>query len=92
MLHRMRDLPPEARGLIENLIGRPMTEDETFSIRPLPLRKEGADRARALDVAVKLEKYFSEIDAQHPPVSAEEAADAMDEAMRAIRPGYTPLR
>jgi hypothetical protein len=69
-----------------------MTEDETFSIRSLRLQKEGADASKALEVAIKLEQYFAEIDAQHPPVSEDEARAALDEAMRRVRPGYTSVR
>ncbi|MFN7923468.1 MAG: hypothetical protein U0Q16_25425 [Bryobacteraceae bacterium] len=92
MLHKVRDLPNEARGVVESLIGRRLTDDESFSIRPVRLIKEGADTASANVVADKLEAYFAEIDRQHPPLSPEEAEATMDEAMRHVRPGYTRIR
>ena len=92
MLHKVRDLPSEARGIVENLIGRSMTEDETFSIRPMRLRKEGANPDAAREAARRLEQYFSEIDSQHPPVSGDQANAALDEAMRHVRPGYTSIK
>ena len=92
MLHKVRDLPSEARGIVENLIGRSMTEDETFSIRPMRLQKEGANPDTAREAAGRLEQYFSEIDSQHPPVSSDQANDALDEAMRHVRPGYTSIK
>ena len=92
MLHKVRDLPVETRGVVENLIGRRLTEDESFSIRPLRIRKEGAGGAAALEAANQLEEYFAEIDRQHPPVSPEQAEAALSEAMRHVRPGYTSVR
>ncbi len=90
MLHRVRDLPVEARGVVEKLIGRRLTEDELFSIRPLRTGKVGAGAAAALEAANQLEECFAEIDRQHPPVSPEQAEAALSEAMRHVRPGYTP--
>ena len=92
MLHKVRDLPSDARGIVENLIGRSMAEDEIFSIRPMRLQKEGANPNASRDAAGKLEQYFSEIDSQHPPVSGGQANSAIEEAMRHVRPGYTPVK
>ena len=86
MRHKVSDLPIEARGVVENLIGRPLKEDETFSIRPMSLRKPGASAEVARDVADRLELYFAEVDAQHSPVAEAEALAALDEAMRHVRP------
>ena len=92
MLHKVRDLPADARGVVESLIGRRLSEDETFSIRPVRLQKEGAELRLASDVADRLEQYFSKVDQQQLPASDGEAESALDEAMRSIRPGYSPLR
>ena len=92
MLHKIRDLPVEARGVVESLIGRRLREDETFSIRPLRLQKEGAETRMASEVADRLERYFAEVDQQHPSVSEADADAALDEAMQSLRPGYTPQR
>lgn len=87
MLHKARDLPLEARGVVENLIGRRLAEDEIFSIRPLRVLQEGADAARAVEAANQLEAYFAEVDRQHPPISPDQAESALAEAMQHIRPG-----
>lgn len=92
MLHKVSDLPIEARGVVENLIGRPLKEDETFSIRPIRVLTQGPAANVATDVADRLERYFGEVDAQHPPVSEEQATAALDEAMRHARPGYTSVQ
>jgi hypothetical protein len=92
MLHKVSDLPPNARGVVESLVGRPLAEHETVSIRPLHLQKVGADTHLANEAADRLEEYFAEIDLQHPIVNSDEAEAAVDEAMWKIRPGYAPRR
>lgn len=92
MLHKVRDLPVETRGVVEALIGRPLREDEFFSIRPVRLQKEGTGSRAASEAADRLEQYFAEIDRQHTNVPENEAAAALDEAMLSVRPGYTPQR
>jgi hypothetical protein len=92
MLHKVSDLPLEARGVVEALIGRPLAEDEAFSIRPIHFQKEGADACAASEAATRLEQYFAEIDRQHPVVAQVEAEAALNEAMKSVRLGYTPRR
>jgi hypothetical protein len=43
---------------------------------------------RRLAIADELRKYFGEVDASRKPVSDNEAADTINEAMRSVRPGY----
>ena len=40
MLHHVKDLSPEQRRAVENLLGRPVAEDESVSIRTFPVRVE----------------------------------------------------
>jgi hypothetical protein len=70
---------------VENLIGRPLKENEMFSIRPLLIQKPGAEASLAWEAASQLEQYFSEVDKQHPPVSEDQATMALDEALRHVR-------
>ena len=39
-----------------------------------------------------LERYFAEMDARRESVSEKELDEALDEALRSVRPGYTPVR
>jgi len=92
MLHKVSELPEDARGVVEALVGRPLAENETVSIRPIRLQKEGADARAAMEVADRLKQYFAEIDRQHPAGESGEDEEALNEAMRAVRPGYVPYR
>jgi hypothetical protein len=94
MLHHVKDLSPEQRRAVENLLGRPVAEDESASIkgiRPsaiIPPRLSPDERKEAIE---KLRQYFSKIDAQRKPVSEAEEEEIINEALRSTRPGYRPI-
>jgi hypothetical protein len=92
MLHEVKDLSPEQRRAVENLLGRPVAEDESVSIKgirpsaiiPSPLSSE--ERKEAL---AKLQRCFAKVDAQRKPVSEVEEEEVINEALRSARPNYT---
>ena len=94
MLHDVKNLSPEQRRAVENLLGRPVAEDESVSIkgiRPsaiLPSRLSSEERKEAL---VKLQGYFAKVDAQRKPVSEAEEEEVINEALRSTRPNYRPI-
>jgi hypothetical protein len=94
MLHHVKDLSPEQRQAVENLLGRPVAEDESVSIkgiRPLsiiPSRLSPDERKDALE---KLRRYFAKVDARRKPVSEEEEKEIINEALRSTRPNYRPI-
>jgi len=94
MLHHVKDLSPEQRRAVENLLCRPVAEDESVSIkgiRPsaiIPPRLSPDERQEALE---KLRRYFAKIDAQRKPVSEEEEEEIINEALRSTRPNYRPI-
>jgi len=47
---------------------------------------------RRREILQDFEAYFAKIDAQRQPVSPEEAATILDEALRSTRPNYRPIR
>jgi hypothetical protein len=94
MLHHVKDLSPEQRQAVENLLGRPVGEDESVSIkgiRPsaiIPSRLSTDERKEALE---KLRRYFAKVDAQRKPVSDAEEEEIINEALRSTRPVYRPV-
>lgn len=76
--------------MVESLIGRSLREDETFSIRPVRLLKEGAAPRLASELADRLERHFAEVENHRPSTSEGGEDEALTEAMRSVRPGYTP--
>jgi len=95
MLHDVKDLSPEQRRAVENLLGRPVADDESVSIkgiRPsaiIPSRLSSEERKEAL---AKLQRYFAKVDAQRKPVSDTEEEEIINEALRSTRPNYRPTQ
>lgn len=91
MIHKAKDLSPDERRVLESLIGQTLTEQDDVSVRKLtPPAQLSAERRQA--ILDGLENYFSQVDAQRQPVSAEEADAILNEALRSTRPGYQPVR
>jgi hypothetical protein len=94
MLHHVKDLSPEQRQAVENLLGRPVAEDESVSIRGIrpsaiiPPRLSPDERKEAL---AKLRRYFTKVDEQRKPVSDAEEEEIINEALRSTRPNYRPI-
>jgi hypothetical protein len=94
MLHHVRDLTPDQRQAVEILLGRPVSEDESVSVRAvaratiIPSKLSPAERTEALE---KLDQYFARVDSRRKPVSEEEEEAIITEAMRSVRPNYRPV-
>jgi hypothetical protein len=94
MLHHLKDLSPDQRRAVENLLGHRVADDESVSIksiRPakiLPPQLSPGERDEALE---KLRHYFAKVDAQRQPMSEAEEEEIMNEALRTTRPNYRPV-
>jgi hypothetical protein len=94
MVHHVKDLSPDQRHAVENLLGRSVADDESVSIksvRPaaiLPPQLSPEERAEALE---RLRGYFAKVDSQRGPVSDAEEDEIINEALRSTRPDYRPI-
>jgi len=88
MIRNVKDLSPDQKMAVESLLGRPVSEQETVSVQAFepPVISD----QRRQEIAEALRQYFAEVDAKRQPVSAEEAEDILNEAMRSSRPDYRP--
>jgi hypothetical protein len=87
MIHKAKDLSAEQRLAIESLLGRSIAEQEEISIRALPQTLPvSSERRRA--IIEELRKHFAAVDGQRRPVSAQEADEIIDEALRSTRPDF----
>lgn len=84
MVHKAKDLSPDQKLLIENLLGRRVLEDEAISVRAFEPPALSDERRR--QIADDLKRYFAEVDASRKAASA----DVVTEAIRSSRPGYRP--
>jgi L-lactate utilization protein LutC len=88
MIRHMKDLSPDQKMAVESLLGRSVSEQETVSVQAF--QPPVISDQRRQQVVEGLRQYFAEVDAKRQPVSAEEADDIINEAMRNSRPGYRP--
>jgi thiamine biosynthesis lipoprotein ApbE len=88
MIRDVKDLSPDQKMAVESLLGRPVSEQETVSVQAFEPAAISGQRRQ--EIAEALRQYFAEVDAKRQPVSAEEADDILNEAMRSTRPDYRP--
>lgn len=94
MLHHVKDLSPDQKRAIENLLGHAVSEDESVSIKSIrpsaiiPPQLSPQERKEALE---KLRRYFAKVDAHRAPVSEREEEEIINEALRSSRPNYRPI-
>jgi len=94
MLHHVKDLSPEQRRAVENLLGRAVSDDESISIKGIrasaiiPSHLSPQEREQVIE---KLQMYFAKIDSQREPASEAEEEEIINEALRSVRPGYRPI-
>jgi hypothetical protein len=88
--HNARDLTPDARQVVEQLLGRPLAEDEEISIlaykpcqAPSPEAKKAARRG--------LQEFWTSLDERTKDISLEDQDEILDEAMRSVRPAYRSI-
>jgi len=88
MIHKAKDLSPDQKAAIESLVGRQILEGEAVSVRAFepPVLSD----QRRQEIVDSLRGYFAQVDANSRSVSAEEAEQAITEAMRSTRPHYAP--
>ena len=88
MIRNVKDLSPDQKMAVESLLGRAVSEQETVSVQAF--EPPAISEQRRQEIAEALRQYFAEVDAKRQPVSAEEADDILNEAMRSSRPDYRP--
>jgi hypothetical protein len=86
----VKDLSPDQKMAVESLLGRSVLEQETVRVRAF--QPPAISDQQRQEIVEALRQYFAEVDAKRQPVSAREAADIINEAMRNSRPGYRPHR
>ncbi|HEX5481748.1 MAG TPA: hypothetical protein VFZ08_03895 [Terriglobia bacterium] len=87
LIHKVSEMRPQTRAALEVELGRSLGDDEEVSImafEPHPAPTEDARRQ-----AVRgLQEHFHRTDQSAKHGSAEEMEEALDEALRSVRPGY----
>jgi len=91
MTHCVKDLSLEQKLAIESLLGRPVSDEESVSVKVLAPFSRLNDEERKAAVE-GLNQYFAHVDAHRQAASDEEEEDIINEALRSVRPSYRPVR
>lgn len=86
MIRNAIDLTPAERAALEVLLGRRVQDAEAVSLRTFEQPRISPQERK--EITAKLRQYFAEVDTKRAPVSDRERDDAIDEAMRSVRPSY----
>ena len=81
MIHKAKDLSPDQRAVIEDLVGHSISDHEEISLRVFQPPKDISPERRQ-EILDGLNAYFARIDAQRKPLSDEEAEEIINEALR----------
>jgi hypothetical protein len=92
MIRHVKELSTDQRVVIESLLGRALDDAEALSIRPVPVIRDAPPLERRREIAGELRDYFARVDAQQRDASPEELDEAIDEALKHVRPSYKPIR
>ncbi len=93
MLYQVRDLSPEQKQAAEVLLGHPFVEGESISINRLscsPVVPSKLSPEERIEAIKALDARFAA--RPRPDVSEEEEEEAYIEAMRSVRPNFTPVK
>jgi hypothetical protein len=85
MIHQVKDLSADQRLAIESLVGRPLRDDESLTIRTSHILKEaptGKDRERLFR---QYQDHLDELSTRVAHVSEDDIEAAIDEAVRHVR-------
>jgi hypothetical protein len=87
LIHKAAELRPQTRAALEAELGRPLQDDEEVSIMAfLPHAAPMGETRR--EAARRLEEHLTRIDEKTKSVPEGEIEDALDDALRSVRPGY----
>ncbi len=87
LIHRASELKTETRAALEAELGRSLQDDEEVSIMTF-VPHAAPTGAEHLQAGHNLQDHFHRIDQKLKGASPEETEEALDEAIRSVRPGY----
>ena len=87
LIHRASELKTETRAALEAELGRSLQDDEEVSIMTFVPHAAPTGEAR-LEAGRSLQDHFNRVDQKLKGASPEEMEEALDEAIRNVRPGY----
>jgi hypothetical protein len=86
MTHQVKDLSADQRLAIESLVGRPLRDDESLTIRPSHILKEAPTGKEREHLFRRYQDHLDELARRVTNVSEDEIEAVVDEAIRHVRP------
>jgi NADH:ubiquinone oxidoreductase subunit B-like Fe-S oxidoreductase len=87
LIHKASELRPQTRAALEAELGRSLGDDEEISIMAFVPHDTPTGEARTVAVR-ELQEHFNRIDQKTKTAPEEEREEALNEALRSVRPGY----
>ncbi len=87
LIHKASELKPQMRAAVEAELGRSLRDDEEVSIMAFEPHEAPTGEVRR-EAARGLQQHFNRIDPRTKDIPNEEMEDALNEALRSVRPGY----
>ena len=87
LIHKASELKAETRVALEAELGRSLQDDEEVSIMAFVPHDAPTGEAHT-EAGHKLRDHFNRIDQKLKGAPDEETEEALDEALRNVRPGY----
>jgi len=82
MQHRVRDLSPDARLVVEQLLGRPLVETDMITIGSIPLVKAGPTPEQRIEIEKELSAHFDRVNDKIEGIDERAFEEAVAEAIR----------
>jgi hypothetical protein len=87
LIHKANELRPETRVALEAELGRSFQDDEEVSIMAF-VSHEAPEGELRREAVRRLGDYLNRIDEKTKGLPEAEMKEALDEAIRSVRPGY----
>jgi len=87
LIHKASELRPETRTAVEAELGRSLQDGEEVSIMAFVTHEAPTGEARA-EAERTLQEHLSRVDHVTESARDEDLEDALNEALRSVRPGY----
>ena len=85
MVHQVKDLSADQRLVIESLVGRPLRDDESLTIRPSHVLKEAPTGEERERLFAQYQDHLDKLAGRVTHVSDDELEAAIDEAVKHVR-------
>jgi hypothetical protein len=85
VVHQVKNLSADQRLVIESLVGRPLRDDESLTIRPLHLLKEAPTGKERERLFARYQDHLDKLAGRVTHVSDDELEAAIDEAVKYVR-------